>query len=216
MNLLPVATRITHRYIMDQPFEPIFGTLMTFESEALRLSSGDTEVIAQLVERYQHRLYRYLLRLVSRPSTAEDLFQQTWMRVIERMRHYDPRRSFEGWLFAVAHNLAIDHLRRRQPESLDEPLPSGETQSDLTRSGNPGSLELLLSKERARCVLDAVSELPLAFREVITLRFEEEMKLEEIATVLALPMGTVKTRLHRAMKALRLILGRKMQNGTMP
>lgn len=201
---------------MDQPFEPIFGTLMTFESEATRLSSGDTEVIAQLVERYQHRLYRYLLRLVSRPSTAEDLFQQTWMRVIERMRHYDPRRSFEGWLFAVAHNLAIDHLRRRQPESLDEPLPSGETQSDLTRSSNPGALELLLSKERAGCVLDAVSELPLAFREVITLRFEEEMKLEEIATVLALPMGTVKTRLHRAMKALRLILSRKMQNGTMP
>jgi RNA polymerase sigma-70 factor (ECF subfamily) len=201
---------------MDQPFELIFGTLMTFESEAMRLSSGDTEVIAQLVERYQHRLYRYLLRLVSRPSTAEDLFQQTWMRVIERMRHYDPRRSFEGWLFAVAHNLAIDHLRRRQPESLDEPLPSGETQSDLTRSSNPGALELLLSKERASCVLDAVSELPLAFREVITLRFEEEMKLEEIATVLALPMGTVKTRLHRAMKALRLILSRKMQNGTMP
>ncbi|MGD0099095.1 MAG: sigma-70 family RNA polymerase sigma factor [Acidobacteriota bacterium] len=201
---------------MDQPFELIFGTLMTFESEAMRLSSGDTEVIAQLVERYQHRLYRYLLRLVSRPSTAEDLFQQTWMRVIERMRHYDPRRSFEGWLFAVAHNLAIDHLRRRQPESLDEPLPSGETQSDLTRSSNPGALELLLSKERAGCVLNAVSELPLAFREVITLRFEEEMKLEEIATVLALPMGTVKTRLHRAMKALRLILSRKMQNGTMP
>ena len=201
---------------MDQPFELIFGTLMTFESEAMRLSSGDTEVIARLVERYQHRLYRYLLRLVSRPSTAEDLFQQTWMRVIERMRHYDPRRSFEGWLFAVAHNLAIDHLRRRQPESLDEPLPSGETQSDLTRSSNPGALELLLSKERASGVLDAVSELPLAFREVITLRFEEEMKLEEIATVLALPMGTVKTRLHRAMKALRLILGRKLQNGTMP
>jgi len=189
---------------------------MTFENEALRLRGGDTEGIARLVERYQHRLYRYLLRLVSRPSTAEDLFQQTWMRVIERIQHYDPRRSFEGWLFAVAHNLAIDHLRRRQPESLDEPLPSGETQSNLTRSGNPSSLELLLSKERASCVLDAVSELPLAFREVITLRFEEEMKLEEISTVLGLPMGTVKTRLHRAMKTLRLIMGRKMRNGTMP
>jgi RNA polymerase sigma-70 factor (ECF subfamily) len=201
---------------MDWPFEPLLGTLMTFESEAMRLRNSDAEVIARLVERYQHRLYRYLLRLVSRPSTAEDLFQQTWMRVIERIQHYDPRRNFEGWLFAVAHNLAIDHLRRRQPESLDEPLPSGETPSDLTRSGNPSALELLLSKERRSCVLDAVSELPFAFREVITLRFEEEMKLEEIATVLALPMGTVKTRLHRAMKALRLIMGRKMQTGTMP
>jgi RNA polymerase sigma-70 factor (ECF subfamily) len=198
---------------MDRPFEAIFGTLMTLDNEATRLRNGDAEVIATLVERYQHRLYRYLLRLVSRPSTAEDLFQQTWLRVMERIRYYDPRRSFEGWLFAVAHNLAIDHLRRKQPESLDEPLPSGETQSDLTRSINPGALELLLSKERAGRVLGAVSDLPLAFREVITLRFEEEMKLEEIATVLGLPMGTVKTRLHRAMKALRTILVKKLDNG---
>lgn len=198
---------------MDRPFEAILGTLMTLDNEAIRLRSGDAEVIAVLVERYQHRLYRYLLRLVSRPSTAEDLFQQTWLRVMERIRYYDPRRSFEGWLFAVAHNLAIDHLRRKQPESLDEPLPSGETQSDLTRSEKPGALEILLSKERAGSVMNAVSDLPLAFREVITLRFEEEMKLEEIATVLALPMGTVKTRLHRAMKALRATMIKKVENG---
>ena len=201
---------------MVRSFEAIIGTLMTLDSEALRLRKGDTEVLGRLVERYQHRLYRYLLRLVSRPSTAEDLFQQTWLRVMERILYYDPRRSFEGWLFAVAHNLAIDHLRRRQPESLDEPLPSGETHSDLTRSDDPGALELLLSKERAGCVLDAVSELPVPFREVITLRFEEEMKLDEIATVLDLPMGTVKTRLHRAMKALRMSLVKRLENGKMP
>ena len=196
--------------------EDVLGLPMTFESEAARLRSGDMEIIGRLVERYQHRLYRYLLRLVSRPSTAEDLFQQTWVRAMERIRYYDPRRSFEGWLFAVAHNLAIDHLRRRQPESLDEPLPSGETRSELTRSANPGALELLLSKEREGIVLGAVSELPVAFREVITLRFEEEMKLEEIASVLSLPMGTVKTRLHRAMKALRIILERKSDIREMP
>jgi RNA polymerase sigma-70 factor, ECF subfamily len=201
---------------MYGPLETIVGTLMTFESEATRLRSGDAEVIARLVERYQHRLYRYLLRLVSRPSTAEDLFQQTWLRVMERIRYYDPKRSFEGWLFAVAHNLAIDHLRRRQPESLDEPLPSGETPLDLTQSNSPGALELFLSKERAGHVAEAVSALPLAFREVITLRFEEGMKLEEIAAVLALPMGTVKTRLHRALKALRLIMGQKLNIGKMP
>jgi len=201
---------------MESPFEAVLGTLMNFESEATRLRSGDMDVIAQLVERYQHRLYRYLLRLVSRPSTAEDLFQQTWLRVMERVQYYDPRRSFEGWLFAVAHNLAIDHLRRRQPESLDEPLPSGETPSDLTRSVDPGALELLLSKERTGCVLEAVAELPIAFREIITLRFEEEMKLEEIATVLAMPMGTVKTRLHRALKALRLIFEKKLELRKLP
>jgi RNA polymerase sigma-70 factor, ECF subfamily len=77
----------------------------------------------------------------------------------------------------------------------------------LTRSDNPGALDILLSKERSAIVLNAVSELPFIFREVITLRFEEEMKLEEIASVLALPTGTVKTRIHRAMKALREIPG---------
>jgi RNA polymerase sigma-70 factor (ECF subfamily) len=198
---------------MERPFEAIFGTLMSFDNEAVRLRGGDMESTAQLVERYQHRLYRYLLRLVSQPSTAEDLFQQTWLRVMERIQFYDPKRSFEGWLFAVAHNLAIDHLRRRKPESLDEPLPSGETQSDLARSDSPGALEQFLSKEKAICVLEAVSQLPLAFREVITLRFEEELKLEEIATVLALPMGTVKTRLHRALKALRLIMEKNADYG---
>lgn len=186
---------------------------MTLESEAARLRDGDMEVIGRLVERYQHRLYRYLLRLVAQPSTAEDLFQQTWTRAMERIRYYDPSRSFEGWLFAVAHNLAVDHLRRRQPESLDEPLASGESRHDVTRSENPGALEFLLSKERANIVLEAVSELPVPFREVITLRFEEEMKLDEIAQVLGMPMGTVKTRLHRAMKALRAILEKKPDIG---
>jgi RNA polymerase sigma-70 factor, ECF subfamily len=201
---------------MERPFEAVFGTLMSFENEAVRLRGGDIESVARLVEQYQHRLYRYLLRLVSQPSTAEDLFQQTWLRVMERIQYYDPKRSFEGWLFAVAHNLAIDHLRKRKPESLDEPLPSGETQSDMTRSDSPGALEQFLSKEKASCVAEAVSELPPAFREVITLRFEEEMKLEEIAGVLALPMGTVKTRLHRALKALRQIMRKNSDYGKMP
>jgi RNA polymerase sigma-70 factor (ECF subfamily) len=188
---------------------------VVFEKD-VRLRGADFEAIAELMERYQHRLYRYLLRLVSQPSTAEDLFQQTWLRIMERIQDYDPRRSFEGWLFAVAHNLAIDYLRRRQPESLDEPTFSGETQSDRARSGLPGVLDQLLSQERADWVARAVADLPVPFREVITLRFEEEMKLEEIAGVLALPIGTVKTRLHRALKALRQVLGGKPGIRKMP
>ncbi len=211
VNLLCMLNRITLGWNMYGSIDTAIGTLMTFENEATRLRSGDTDAIAQLVEQYQHRLYRYLLRLVSKPSTAEDLFQQTWLRVMERIQYYDPRRSFEGWLFAVAHNLAIDHLRRKQPESLDEPLPSGETQADLTRSEKPGALDLLMTKERAEGVGEAIADLPVAFREVITLRFEEGMKLEEIAAVLSLPMGTVKTRLHRALKALRLTLEERLE-----
>lgn len=189
------------------------GILAGLEGETKRLRGGDVDAIAGLMERYQHRLYRYLVRIVMQPSTAEDLFQQTWLRVMERIQKYDPKRSFEGWLFSVAHNLAIDHLRRRQPESLDETTRTGRFHS--ARSTDPGALEELLSLERAERIAEAVAQLPLPYREVITLRFEEEMKLEEISIVLALPMGTVKTRLHRALKALKLELGGRLRSGEM-
>jgi RNA polymerase sigma-70 factor (ECF subfamily) len=195
--------------MMSWPVETTRECLVVFESDVQRLRCGDIEDIARLMEQYQHRLYRYLLRLVSQPSTAEDLFQQTWLRVMERIQNYDPRRSFEGWLFAVAHNLAIDYLRRRQPESLDESVFSAERPSDWARSADPGALDQLMSQERSDLVVEAVADLPVPFREVITLRFEEEMKLEEIADALALPVGTVKTRLHRALKALRQSLGKE-------
>jgi len=174
-----------------------------------RLDSGDVEAIARLMEQCQHRLYRYLLRLVLQPSVAEDLFQQTWLRIMERIHHYDPQRGFEGWLFAVAHNLAIDHLRRRQPKSLDEPAFSEATRFSLARSADPGALDQLLSQEKADWIMEAVENLPVVLREVIALRFEEEMKLEEIAEALTLPAGTVKTRLRRALIALRQSLRKK-------
>ncbi len=191
----------------------MFETLADLESSAAKLHGGDLNAMVQLMERCQHRLYRYLLRMVSQPSTAEDLFQQTWLRVMERIQKYDPARNFESWLFAVAHNLAIDHLRRRRHESLDEPGPGSETPSRRIRSSDPGSLEQLLSKERFRHILEAIADLPAPFREVITLRFEEEMRIEEIAGVLELPAGTVKTRLHRAMKALRELLEKRFGEG---
>lgn len=192
------------------------GALVNTDSEAIRLRSGDLDALTALMERYQHRLYRYLLRMVSCPCASEDLFQQTWLRVMERIQKYDPRRNFEGWLFSVAHNLAIDHLRRRRPQSLDAPSASGERPSDRAQSERTGALDGLLVRERAQCLLKAVAELPAPFREVLALRFEDEMKLEEIAEALALPIGTVKTRLHRAMKALRQSLKGQPGIGTNP
>jgi RNA polymerase sigma-70 factor (ECF subfamily) len=189
--------------MMSRVIEAFWGATVNLETELTRLRSGDVEAVAALMERYQHRLYRYLLRLVRQPATAEDLFQQTWLRVMERIRNYDPNRSFEGWLFALAHNLAIDLLRRGRLESLDEPLPSGDTRAEVIESGGPGALEQLLSQERVGWLADSLAELPVVFREVLTLRFEEEMRLEEIAAVLSLPLGTVKTRLHRALRHLR-------------
>jgi RNA polymerase sigma-70 factor, ECF subfamily len=195
--------------MMHWPGVTVLETLVTEESLSRRQRENDIEAIAELMEQFQHRLYRYLLRIVQQPGTAEDLFQQTWIRVMEQIRHYDPRRSFAGWLFAIAHNLAIDHLRRRKPESLDDPSPWGATESERLPDESPGALDRMLSRERADQVLEALAGLPMAYREVITLRFEEELKLEEIAVVLSLPMGTVKTRLHRGLKLMRQMVTQK-------
>jgi RNA polymerase sigma-70 factor, ECF subfamily len=197
--------------MMSRIQQAMWGAALSVENELTRLRDGDVQAVVPLMERYQHRLYRYLLRLVWQEATAEDLFQQTWMRVMERIGSYDPKRNFESWLFAVARNLALDHLRRYQPESLDEPLPSGDTRAEWVADTGPGALEQLLAEERAGCLLAALSDLPAVFREVLTLRFEEEMKIEEIAVVLSVPLGTVKTRLHRAMKHLRCAIEKKME-----
>jgi RNA polymerase sigma-70 factor (ECF subfamily) len=193
----------------------IFGAVMEWErpmaveDEAVKLRRRDPETLVALVGRYQHRLYRYLLRLVHDSAAAEDLFQQTWLRVVQNIRRYDPRRSFEAWLFSVAHNLAMDHLRRRQPESLDEPAASREE----VAAADPDALERLLARERAGLLEAAVAELPAVYREALTLRFEEDMKLEEMAEVIHAPLSTVKSRLRRALEGLRCKLETELGGG---
>ena len=103
------------------------------ESEVAQLQRGDLDALSALLGRYQNRLYRYLLRLVREPAEAEDLFQQTWVRVAEKIQQYDSKRNFEAWLFTVARNLAFDHLRRIRPESLDEPIAGMPGESPATR-----------------------------------------------------------------------------------
>jgi RNA polymerase sigma-70 factor (ECF subfamily) len=144
--------------------------------------------------------------MVRQTPDAEDLFQQTWVRVAERIRQYDPQRNFDGWLFSVARNLAIDHLRRVRPDSLDEPISSdieGETKASRLVSKERPAVEGILERERAGQLEAAMDELPVSYREVLTLRFEEEMKLEEIAQVLEIPLSTVKTRLRRSLERMR-------------
>jgi RNA polymerase sigma-70 factor (ECF subfamily) len=179
------------------------------EADVAQLRRGDLDALSTLLARYQNRLYRYLLRLVREPATAEDLFQQTWLRVAEKIRQYDARRNFDAWLFAVARNLALDHLRRIRPESLDEPVTGeegGTTAAAALRSPERPVLEGILARERGARLATAMGDLPVIYREVLTLRFEEEMKLEEIADVMGAPLSTVKTRLRRGLEGLRQTL----------
>jgi RNA polymerase sigma-70 factor (ECF subfamily) len=179
------------------------------EADVAQLRRGDLDALSPLLARYQYRLYRYLLRLVREQATAEDLFQQTWLRVAEKIHKYDARWSFDAWLFTVARNLAFDHLRRTAPESLDEPAPgnpSGNPRIADLRSAEPPAIEAILARERTQRLAAAMGNMQVIYREVLTLRFEEEMKLEEIAEVLDLPLSTVKTRLRRGLDSLHQIL----------
>lgn len=178
------------------------------EAAVSQLRRGDLEALSPLIARYQNRVYRYLLRLVRKPAEAEDLFQQTWLRVAEKIGSYDPARNFDAWLFTLARNLAFDHLRRIQPGSLDEPANQDSPESKLSRlvSADPGPHDRFMAQERASHLDAALETLPAIYREVLSLRFEEEMKIEEIAVVLEAPLSTVKARLRRGLEHLRRTL----------
>ena len=182
---------------------------MGIEAAVSQLRGGDLDALSTLIARYQNRLYRYLLRLVRQPAEAEDLFQQTWLRVAEKIRSYDPSRNFDAWLFTLARNLAFDHLRRIRPQSLDQPVSKGSQDGAMVSqlaTSDVGPFDQLLAHERATRLADAIENLPVTYREVLSLRFEEEMKLEEIALVLSAPLPTVKSRLRRSLEQLRGML----------
>jgi len=174
--------------------------------DVVAVQRGDRDAFAALMARYQNRLYRYLLRWVRDHAAAEDLFQQTWMRILASLHRYDAGRNFDAWLFAIARNLVMDHLRSRKPDSIEEPVAEGLSLSDSIATDVPGALEQLLRSERAAQVQRALESQPPVFREILSLRFEEEMKLEEIAEVLSVPLGTVKSRLARALEHLRTVM----------
>jgi len=178
--------------------------------EIVRLKQGDPEAITEVLSRHQQGLYRFLLRMVQNPALADDLYQQTWLRVMEKIGTYDARSRFDTWLYRVAHNLAIDHLRRKSGQSLDEPDESGKTAADRLTSGRPDPLDQLLESERGAILSTALHGLPAIHREILSLRFEDGMKLEQIAEVSSVPLSTVKSRLSRALESLRDAVERRM------
>jgi RNA polymerase sigma-70 factor (ECF subfamily) len=174
------------------------GAFSGTEDAIQRLRRSDPGALAEFITQYQHRLYRFLVRLLQDGAAAEDVFQQTWVRVMEKLRQYDSRGNFEAWLFTTARNLAIDQLRKRRDARLDAP--------DTFRSHAPDPLDQVIGVERGEKLAAAIAKLPAIHREVLALRFEEEMKLDEIAEIVGIPLSTVKSRLHRALEGLRAVL----------
>ena len=136
--------------------------LVAVDADVVRLRRGDLNALSELITRYQNRLYRYLLRIVRQPAEAEDLFQQTWLRVVEKIRSFDASSNFDAWLFTLARNLAIDHLRRIRPQSLDDGvrLLARTTRSvTATTAGDSLLNDLAPALDRIRQSLSKMGEL---------------------------------------------------------
>lgn len=184
----------------------LFSTQMADDSKALAkgLQRRDPELLDQLIEQYQQRLFRYLIHLTASRERAEDFFQETWIRVLERGHQYDGKHKFEAWLFTIARNLVIDWQRSKKMQSLDALLdPEDGAPVEFPSTKEPSPLHQVLSAEARSDVHASLERVPAVYREVLHLRFHEEMQLEEIAGVLAAPLSTVKSRLYRGLEALK-------------
>jgi RNA polymerase sigma-70 factor (ECF subfamily) len=168
------------------------------------LKRHEAGLLDELIVQYQHRLLRYLLYLTGSRDLAEDLFQETWMRVLMRGDQYNGNARFETWLFTIARNLVIDLLRRKSMVSLEEMCDSSEDDRPFEVPGNdPNPFELYQSYENSRIVAELLLALDPLHREVLVLRFHEELALEEIAQVTRAPLSTVKSRLYRGLASLK-------------
>jgi RNA polymerase sigma-70 factor (ECF subfamily) len=177
------------------------------ESEASAIARGlrrrDPDLLDRLIEQYQHRLLRYLVYLSGNRELAEDLFQETWIRVLERGSQYDPKYEFSTWLYAVARNLTIDYLRKKNPISLDGLMADEEHAAALEPADTrPMAWEIVEQQEQGERINAALVSIPAEYRETVVLRFQEGLALEEIATITRAPLGTVKSRLYRGLNML--------------
>jgi len=173
-----------------------------------RARKRDPEALHQLVDAYSGRLFGLLFRLTGERETAEDLLQETFLRVVRTIADYEHGGKFEAWLFRIAANLARDHARRAsrrgRPVALEgfgrdrEPAAS-----DLADGRQPEPSRELFNKELSERLNACLRELAEMDREIILLRHFSELSFREIADLLQIPLGTALARAHRALKRLR-------------
>ena len=178
------------------------------QAENLAIAQGlknqDPELLDQLIETYQHRLLRYLLFLTGNREAAEDLFQETWIRVLLRGSQFNGKSRFDTWLFTIARNLVIDLSRKRTMASLDEMSESSENDRPFEiPNAEPSPFQQFKTSEDRAEVSEVLVLLEPHSREVLVLRFYEELSLEEIANITRAPLSTVKSRLYRGLAAVK-------------
>jgi len=184
---------------------------LTSDAELIRAwQQGDPSAFDRLLLRYQTPLFTYLLRLVQERSDAEDLFQETFLRVIRALPGYQERARFGSWLFGIAHRLAIDHHRKERYRRVTRPFNESGAEGLPPSGVTPGSAqERLEMEELDGRITAALRDMPVSCREVFLLRQHGELTFREIADLLDRPLNTVLGQMRQALLHLRQTIGKE-------
>jgi len=174
-----------------------------------RVIAGDVEAFSVLVERYQDRVYSAVLNYVSDPDDAVDITQEAFVKAYSKLSSFDSASALYTWLYRIAINTAIDHLRKRKSrrtESLDDDKYTEVGYEPMSRDPSADPDRMLIKSEQQRALRKAISSLSDKLRSVAVLHDVEGLSQEEVAQILKVPIGTVKSRVSRARAELRRIL----------
>jgi RNA polymerase sigma-70 factor (ECF subfamily) len=168
--------------------------------------AGEEELFAILVRRYQARVVSHVARMVGNRDDALDLSQEIFLKVFQALGRFNPAYKFSTWLFRIAGNASIDHLRKRRPRTVPLQTPDPDGTGPFLPEQRSAELDpygQLRNVERGAAISQAIQELPADFRELIALRHFAGLSYEEIAGVKNMPLGTVKNKLFRARAVLK-------------
>ena len=168
---------------------------ITDEKLMQRYAKGDAKAFDQLYARHRGPLYRYFVRQVNDPATANDLYQGAWEKIIKARAKYRPKAPFTVWMYRIAHNHLVDHYRRMRPDDSVEP----DTMSDTRYDPSQGAID----SEQNELLRTGIAALPEEQRNTLLLQLETGLKMEEIAMVTGVGRETVKSRLRYAVNYLK-------------
>lgn len=171
-----------------------------------QVKKGDQAAFEDIVLFYQDKIYQHCNRMLGNAHEAEEIAQEAFIRAYINIHSYDERRKFSTWLYRIATNLTIDRLRKRKPDYyLDAEVKGTEGLDMYSQLAAEEKLpeDELEGLELQNYIQKQIAELPPKYRSIIMLRYLEDFSLQEISEILDIPIGTVKTRVHRGREALR-------------
>ncbi len=180
-----------------------------------RALTGDQTAFSSLRQKYHDSIYNLIYRMIREKDEVEDLTQEAFIKAFASLSTFNDEYAFSTWLYKIATNNCIDHIRRKklQTFSIDKPIESRDSDFafELPDTGT-GPDQALISSQRKKMLEEAINSLPEKYRQVIVMRHQEELEYQEIARILKLPLGTVKAHIFRARELLYKFLRDKMRN----